>query len=455
MKLLVILAAALAASLSAATNLKTVSVSTLPELVIAMEDPMVGRIWVNKSISLKGEPLPTLKQRLLEIEGAPSCGIPCTLDAHGKSRIFQVGPGFGSGLILANLQLQNAFANQGNGSAITVYSDGVGGGASGDFCTFLNNTNTASDHFADGHVTNAGFGGAVYGGLKTQLEFDNSDFRNNGGANGGAVACYGCQMAIANSRYHANVASQAGGALFIEGGNGTLSLHNTVLQENNALSGGGGAVVLGAKADRKLFSLGFADSGISHATFHKNTAKGPGGALFGGPFATVAMHESVFDGNRGEENGGGMAMSTARPMAIANTTFVHNTVGFPKDMDAGDGRGQGGAGLSIGFDVDMEAAPEFAASVFHNVTFSANTIDQNDGKVAAAGAGMLINEGEIIIALSHFDKNLNLNAGDDSKLQEEDVCAYGQNTSVLFDEYAAGVCSSCRGKGNCPQNPKK
>ena len=42
------------------------------------------------------------------IEGAPSCGVPCTLDAHGRSRIFNVGPGFGSGLILANLQLQNA-----------------------------------------------------------------------------------------------------------------------------------------------------------------------------------------------------------------------------------------------------------------------------------------------------------------------------------------------------------
>ena len=30
------------------SNLKTVYVATLPELVVAMEDPMVGRIFVNK-----------------------------------------------------------------------------------------------------------------------------------------------------------------------------------------------------------------------------------------------------------------------------------------------------------------------------------------------------------------------------------------------------------------------
>lgn len=38
----------LATLVAAQNNLRTVYVATLSELVIAMEDPMVGRIWVNK-----------------------------------------------------------------------------------------------------------------------------------------------------------------------------------------------------------------------------------------------------------------------------------------------------------------------------------------------------------------------------------------------------------------------
>ena len=46
--------AVLCAVLVGGQNLKTVHVSTLPELVIAMEDPMVGRIFMDRSIALAG-----------------------------------------------------------------------------------------------------------------------------------------------------------------------------------------------------------------------------------------------------------------------------------------------------------------------------------------------------------------------------------------------------------------
>ena len=61
------------AALASAENLKTVYVATLPELVEAMEEPEVGRIFLNDSIALAGSPLPTIDGRLLEIEAGPAC----------------------------------------------------------------------------------------------------------------------------------------------------------------------------------------------------------------------------------------------------------------------------------------------------------------------------------------------------------------------------------------------
>ena len=78
------------AALASAENLKTVYVATLPELVEAMEEPEVGRIFLNDSIALAGSPLPTIDGRLLEIEAGPACAAPCALSGAG-GRIFNVG----------------------------------------------------------------------------------------------------------------------------------------------------------------------------------------------------------------------------------------------------------------------------------------------------------------------------------------------------------------------------
>ena len=112
---------------------------------------------------------------------------------------------------MSNLQLENAVARDGNGSAIMVFG-GDGSSASGDFCTFVNNSNLAAA--ASSAASNAaslattlaggsgipvggyGYGGAVYGGEHTLIGFDNSYFSNNIASNGGAIGCYGCQLAV-------------------------------------------------------------------------------------------------------------------------------------------------------------------------------------------------------------------------------------------------------------------
>lgn len=176
---------------------------------------------------------------------------------------------YAAGLILANLQLENAVASDGNGSAIMVYG-GDGSSASGDFCTFVNNRNTAAskrfnpdggggDGGGDGvSVASAGggagtaaaaaagpagppipaggygYGGAVYGGEHTLLGFDNSYFANNTASDGGAVACYGCQLAVGTTTFESNTGTAAGGAVYIDGGNASLSLSSSNLIRNIA-----------------------------------------------------------------------------------------------------------------------------------------------------------------------------------------------------------------------------
>jgi hypothetical protein len=126
--------------------------------------------------------------------------------------------------------------------------------------------------------------------------------------------------------------------------------------------------------------------------------------------ATIAMHESVFSGNHAVGRGGAMAVESARPMAVANTTFSANTLaitlravadrvaalgaasaagvrGDGGGVGGADGAGMGGAGVAVGSDPAFTGAA-FAASVMNNVSFVGNMVQHASvGVVADAGAG--------------------------------------------------------------------
>eukprot|EP00941_MAST-03F_sp_MAST-3F-sp1_P001487 g1487.t1 len=409
---------------------------------MAMEDPMVGRIFMNKSIALEGEALPTLKGRLLEIEGAPNCPQPCTLDAKARSRIFNVGPGFGSGLILANLHLANAFARSGNGSAIQVMSDGSGGSASGFHVTLRNNTNISVDD---------GFGGAVWGGEHAMLGFDGSTFKKNAAQYGGSVACFACQLAVTKSHFMNNEGLIAGGSLYMTG-NSSLSLSSSLLNNNRAGSQGGGAISLGVVED---WNLARAQSGMHDVIFRNNTAAGPGGAIRAGAFATIAMAESVLESNKGTARGGGLAIESRYAMALANTTFSNNLLNIDSKMYDTKlySNTLGGAGLCIGKDASGSRAKMNAATVMNNVTFVGNQILKSNRKASrknmnVVGAGVALLEGEVLTRNCHFEaRNKNLN---EEKEQIQDFCAFGKKTSALFaGATGARPCSTCGGEGHC------
>lgn len=402
-------------------------VATLAGLTASMEDPEIGRIFLNNSIALAGAPLPTIDGRLLEILAGPRCATPCSVLARG-SRIFNVG-GEPGGLILAGLTLRDARSSEGNGSALYV-APGVragGGTLSANRVQFVNNSA-------------AGDGGAVYAGLHAILSFGSCDFVSNAAKSGGAIAAYGAQVGLDGSTFTRNVASDGGGALFLEGGNASLSVAASTFADNHAGAGGGGAVAVGrATTDRARSDVGTATAAVSQSTFARNYAEGPGGAVRLGPFGHLAMDESIFAFNGGTRLGGALAADAPNPTAIANTTFAMNYVA----------QGGGGAALAFGSDPTGASPPAGAASVLNNVTAVNNTVTVGDDgePVEAHGAGVLIVEGELLFDGCHFadNHNRNLPAPD-----EDDVCAFGKATTAIFKAgERPATCSACGGAGTC------
>ena len=404
--------------LAAADLLKTVYVKTLAQLVAAMEDPEVGRIFLNASITLEGSPLPTIDGRLLEIEANPdACEAPCTLFGAG-GRIFNVG-GQPGGLILAGLTLRDARGGEGNGSAVYVAA-GVGQGSgmlSVNAVRFVNNSA-------------AGDGGAVWAGHRAILSLAGCDFEENSALHGGAVAGYGVQLGVSESTFRRNAAAVAGGALALEGGNASLSLSSSLLEENGAGAEGGGALSLGGAAkDRSLASLGVVTCGMHAVTLRNNSARGPGGAIRCGPFGQLAANGCDLSANVGAGRGGALALDAPNPSAITNTSFRDNVL-----VDGA----AGGAALCFGSDPSGRAPASLAASVLHNATFQRNDIQSGAGRGA-----LLLLEGELIFASSAFSENV-------IRGREDDVCAFGADTAALFKPAEKpSACGPCAGRGVC------
>lgn len=206
---------------------------------------------------------------------------------------------------------------------------------------------------------------------------------------------------------------------------------------------GAGALAVGATTrDRTLFDLGTVSAAIHGTNFARNFAEGPGGAIRLGPFGNAAVDASIFVFNAAKAFGGALAADAPNPCAIANTTLAANFVA--------EAVGGGGA-LSFGSDPSGAAPPAGAASVLRNVTVVNNTLVVGDGGARIPGAkaaGVLVYEGELLFDACHFagNHNRNLEAPDD----EDDVCAFGAQTTALFKAgEKPAACSACGGAGAC------
>ncbi|MEC7986632.1 MAG: MopE-related protein, partial [Myxococcota bacterium] len=189
------------------------------------------------------------------------------------------------------------------------------------------------------------------------LELDNVVvFDNLSAANGGAIYVENGDLQIRDSAFSYNVSNGLGGAIYIK--NSTFESIDSSYTANESLSGG--AIYMEnvqAEMDGVYFKSNDASENggglyagessvlsISRSRFVNNEAAQRGGGLFVHDYGNdpYIIHNSRFQGNRSDEDGGAIAMTGAGAVGIlANNTLVDNAAL--------------GAGSAVFIDVDSSA----------------------------------------------------------------------------------------------------
>lgn len=334
-----------------------------------------------------------------------------TIDAQGKSRIFNIDSG--TNVVLNNIIFINGFT-EGNGGAILSYGNvniaessfinntAVDGGAvesfnakmtisesyftsnnaseyGGAIYNFAGNINVTESFFIcnaagsnGGAVSNsfgsinifdacfsentAKSGGALYfAGDYSDSKID-SEFIDNYANNGGAIYFNG---AITNvtiiGLYNGNVAQRGGGAIFVRGN----SMNNTFTADfiaNEAKAASGGAVFIYNQADNNIFEGSFTDN---YALY--------GGAMFFYNKANSNVFNSEFTNNTAKSCGGAMFFH--------NTTDGNNFTG-----DFTGNRALGEVDESVGNGGAITFKDTSSNSIF-DCDFINNTANLNGGGV--------------------------------------------------------------------------
>ena len=141
--------------------------------------------------------------------------------------------------------------------------------------------------------------------------------------NGGGIDSAGA-LTVASCAFSGNTAV-AGGAINIEAG--SLAVQNSTFSSNSATNAGGGAIYAGGDS-----------ANVSYSTFYNNTTKGngSGGAIVA--FTPLTVSDSTFTSNSASQSGGAIANGTSSP--VVNSIFSGNS--------APVGAGIAGYGASAG-----------------------------------------------------------------------------------------------------------
>ena len=222
-----------------------------------------------------------------------------TIDANGKTRIFNVGNSYSDEA--SNLTIKNTVFTDGKmsnkGGAILWY----GNDGKLENCTFKNNTANNND------------GGAVYWeGLSGTIT--NSTFIDNKANRGAAVCVNSNNITIDNSTFINSVASNLGGAIYWAKGD-NANIINSTFADNRASSGGA------------IYLLKSINVTIIDSTFVSDISSSEGGAIYWRDGNNRKIINSTFRDNRADQGGAiywnnQMGDSYA---SINDSTFVNNT----------------------------------------------------------------------------------------------------------------------------------
>ena len=219
--------------------------------------------------------------------------------------------------------------------------------------------------FINGNTTLSG--GAIYGGVNTQLTFINCAFiDNNANNNGGAIYTVGNNVILDNCTFINNTASDGfGGAIAINNATANLLLTDCDFDNNIAGTNGGGIYTIGDYIS--LTNCTFTINSANTTNFYAG-----GGAIYSS--ASIDVIDCIFNGNIANNRRAG-AIFSAGDLTISNSNFINNRAG-----------NSGGAIFSAG---DLTIS---------NSNFTNNGADNVGGVISC--------EANIIISNSSFINNI-------------------------------------------------
>ncbi|WP_058738266.1 Ig-like domain-containing protein [Methanobrevibacter millerae] len=282
----------------------------------------------------------------------------------------------------------------------------------------------------DGNILNSTFinnnaytGGALYVGSDSgNINITNSGFlRNNAITIGGAIDLTASSVAVNNTYFRENTASE-GGAIFVGGTGENNFINSSYFTNNIATYGKGGAINWNASAGQ-----------IFNTNFTQNSAEYGGAVYIGGNSDNSQITNVTFTGNNATYNGGAIDWN-ATGGKLYNTTFISNYAGEYGAALCRESGATGGSGRNNTFRLN-HADIAGAALAWMNVTgIHINYYYFYDNTANSSGGAIYIGNGSdnCIIDNSIFEGNnvTNLTGGHGGAV---DVVA--DNASVINSNF--------------------
>ncbi|VXD20138.1 hypothetical protein [Planktothrix paucivesiculata] len=374
------------------TNLNDNGVGSLRE---AIAEAQPGDI-IQFDSSLANEPNPTILltsgqlniNKSITIDGLISSATPgkITISGDNQFRVFelQVSPQFQP----TNTTLKNLIIT--NGKAEGINEAGAGGGT-----RMQGSTNLSLE---DSELNNniAQFGGGIYTGFRSNTVVINSKFNNNDGTLGG---------------------SERGGGAIATKSAGSLTVTNSEFTNNKGINGGAINHLLGnLTVDNSKF---INNTSVPGGTIPNGSSNyhGAGGAIYtdganasganatpGSTGGIIRINNSVFDGNTGSGQGGGLFLFAYPPdkIIVENSTIINNTIQANNNGNSlGGGIRSGNAELTLNNTTFANNRAysqggglwvgETSPTTITNSTFSGNRAESIDENSGLGGAITLVN----------------------------------------------------------------
>ena len=340
--------------------------------------------------------------------------------AHGSA----TGPGGGIDVTQGSLTVSNSTLTGNtattrgggiyyNGSSTLEVSNTIFTGNTatvfGGALTVRNGTATLTGCTLSGNT--ATYGGGLFNWDTTSVI--NSTFSNNQttGNGGGGIYNQGSMLTVTGSEFSGNTADFGGGIATVDY---AAIVSNSVFSANTALlaSGGGGIYAQGSRTTLAITNSIF-DGNLA------NNVNGSGGGLtVSADILTATVTGSTFSGNSAGNNGGGI--STAGPLSVTNSTISGNSA------------------AATGGGIDTRSG---ATTTLNNTTISGNSAGGNGGGIYINGGTLNLNNNIIANSTSGGDCHRvagTINA-QNSLIQDGLACVNGTSTDNLTGDPLLGA----------------